>query len=774
MREVEEDSDNTKSNQEEIISEQNRAIIDDELEVIKKHQWNRLVSSSGAESSLNLKELVSGTRQVAASDKSNESKDELGKNPDDNFLTGLAISGGGIRSASFGLGVMQGLNKYGVFKYLDYLSTVSGGGYVGSCYTWLNSKDDYKKEFPFDNIASGGKNDLKTKTLNYFRQHGNFLIPGHFGLNGASILGVLFKNIVYCSILFFFLLVAMVAFTNIALDLFSNSAYSILMEEGEFLPLLYIGSGVTITLVLIAGVFIHFLRSKRKLAFGKQKGSAIVATLYIAFLLMTKLVAMYFLTDYLYPDFNWVNHVNYSIFYGLLLAFFILVVIGITRFSRNLDDEESQLELKGDGMTFCGLVIFSFFATLLILDLNMESISAIGAEYLLVDFIKYMIVSSAIIFLLICMVSAIRGRFYGGNVRINYRRRIFWQSMIGKWITYTVCLVVIWSIYRIEDEVTKAISAGTFSISGLLGVLYQYKISKNSQKDKTPTLTNLRVVLTAALLIIGILMLALMFYRYLDVEFEKLLIVFSDWWYYASDFAVVITALAIFFILGMALDSNRFGLGRMYSDRLSETFLPNLSAILGGIWEPATEARKGYLHKFNSVKDTGPYHILNTNVVLSDSNNSRVRSRGGENFIFSSLYCGSNNLGWHETEQINGGKITLSTVMAISGAALNPNAAVAGQGVTRNRLVSFLLAFFNLRLGYWFKNPTKYSKEKSKRSSPNLIKPGLIQGLLGMNLNEESSYLELTDGGHFDNTGVYELLKRKCKLIILSEAGADP
>src|SRR5437667_7130161 len=47
---------------------------------------------------------------------------------------GLAFSGGGIRSATFHLGVLQMLAEYGLLRQFDYLSTVSGGGYIGS---WL-------------------------------------------------------------------------------------------------------------------------------------------------------------------------------------------------------------------------------------------------------------------------------------------------------------------------------------------------------------------------------------------------------------------------------------------------------------------------------------------------------------------------------------------------------------------------------------------------------------------------------------------------------------
>ncbi len=45
--------------------------------------------------------------------------------------TALCLSGGGIRSAAFCLGVVQGLARLGVLKQFNYLSTVSGGGYIG-------------------------------------------------------------------------------------------------------------------------------------------------------------------------------------------------------------------------------------------------------------------------------------------------------------------------------------------------------------------------------------------------------------------------------------------------------------------------------------------------------------------------------------------------------------------------------------------------------------------------------------------------------------------
>ncbi len=95
-------------------------------------------------------------------------------------LVGLCFSGGGIRSATFNLGLVQSMAKTGVFKLCDYLSTISGGSYIGSCISSLLSREGSKthgKEFPF--YFAGG--DKEKKSVRHLRNHSNFLTP-HMGL----------------------------------------------------------------------------------------------------------------------------------------------------------------------------------------------------------------------------------------------------------------------------------------------------------------------------------------------------------------------------------------------------------------------------------------------------------------------------------------------------------------------------------------------------------------------------------------------------------------
>ena len=64
-------------------------------------------------------------------------------------LAGLALSGGGIRSATFCLGFLQALNDRGALKLFDYLSTVSGGGFIGGWWSaWLTRKQAGDPGFP--------------------------------------------------------------------------------------------------------------------------------------------------------------------------------------------------------------------------------------------------------------------------------------------------------------------------------------------------------------------------------------------------------------------------------------------------------------------------------------------------------------------------------------------------------------------------------------------------------------------------------------------------
>jgi len=124
-----------------------------------------------------------------------ERRAATGSVPPDAPLVGLALSGGGIRSAAFNMGVLQTLSQSGLLARVDYLSSVSGGGYVGSCLTWLRA------HVPASSLQRLGAVPLADGTgtvLDWLRAHGRYLITGK-GLSGwtlgASILSGTLLNL---------------------------------------------------------------------------------------------------------------------------------------------------------------------------------------------------------------------------------------------------------------------------------------------------------------------------------------------------------------------------------------------------------------------------------------------------------------------------------------------------------------------------------------------------------------------------------------------------
>jgi hypothetical protein len=82
------------------------------------------------------------------------------------------------------------------------------------------------------------------------------------------------------------------------------------------------------------------------------------------------------------------------------------------------------------------------------------------------------------------------------------------------------------------------------------------------------------------------------------------------------------------------------------------------------------------------------------------------------------------------------------------------------------------MRLLNIRLGVWVPNPNLV--ESFGRQRPNFLHPGFFGIALSSGLRETSSMLELTDGGHFENLGLYELVRRRVRLIVAIDGAADP
>jgi hypothetical protein len=86
--------------------------------------------------------------------------------------------------------------------------------------------------------------------------------------------------------------------------------------------------------------------------------------------------------------------------------------------------------------------------------------------------------------------------------------------------------------------------------------------------------------------------------------------------------------------------------------------------------------------------------------------------------------------------------------------------------------LSFLLTLFNVRLGWWLGNPGAAGDDTYSLSNPRWSLRPLIAELTG-STNEDHPYVYLSDGGHFENLALYEMVLRRCHYIVLTDAGAD-
>ena len=208
---------------------------------------------------------------------------------------------------------------------------------------------------------------------------------------------------------------------------------------------------------------------------------------------------------------------------------------------------------------------------------------------------------------------------------------------------------------------------------------------------------------------------------------------------------------------------NHISMHRFYRNRLLEAYMPHcVDDELGYPHAEQGDADRCFLHSIQP--SDAPYHIINTHANMTNSSDAKLRNRGGDSFILSRLYCGAESTGYADTGTYLGEKMNLATACAISGAAVTPNVYA-----TRSRPLSALIALLNLRLGYWIRSPRA---KKSLFHRP-LWCVCMLREIFRVGLSEKPNHIHLADGGHLENLGLYELIRRKCRYIIVSDASSD-
>ena len=248
-----------------------------------------------------------------------------------------------------------------------------------------------------------------------------------------------------------------------------------------------------------------------------------------------------------------------------------------------------------------------------------------------------------------------------------------------------------------------------------------------------------------------------------------------------SYYLMVIFAL---FVLGYFANPNALSFHRFYRNQLANAFLSKSgkkqNILLQNLVEEKETKGEEYMY--------APYPLINTCLNLQSSGNKKrkkfkdakadleadgkldqaisfVGAKTNDYFLLSPLFCGSKLTGYVSTsDTYNYRDLTLPAAATISAAAVNP-----GMGVYSNKILSILTTVFNARLGYWILNP-----QRTKLYNSLIWWPRYFVYELLSKIGIDNEMLNISDGGHIENLAIYELLRRRCKLIIAVDAGADP
>jgi hypothetical protein len=245
----------------------------------------------------------------------------------------------------------------------------------------------------------------------------------------------------------------------------------------------------------------------------------------------------------------------------------------------------------------------------------------------------------------------------------------------------------------------------------------------------------------------------------------------------------LLIALAVLFVIGAnaskSINVNRFSIHSLYRNRLVRTFLgATRNPRAANPFTNFDEKDNLEMWKLWATEEVGaqnggqrgwrPFHVINIALNVTASEKRLAwQERKAAPFIVTPLHCGSAVVGFRDTAAY-GNEISLGTAMAISGAAASPN-----QGYNSSAPIAFLMALLNVRLGWWLGNPGSAGNRSFADEGPRTAARSLLAELMGMT-REDQEYVYLSDGGHFENLGIYEMVRRRCKLIVVSDAGCDP
>jgi hypothetical protein len=685
----------------------------------------------------------------------------------------LCLSGGGIRSAAFSLGVLQALAQQGLLTSFDYLSTVSGGGYAGG---WLAAM---LRAHDGDAIKVQGllKADEPPPELRALRGYTNFLSP-HPGISSPDTwAGIVLwvRNVLVNWLIFFPALFALALLPVAYADILAALSGGWWSWPLLLLALFCLGAGVYNGAVhLPSHAFPEAAERGSRTAFVPKR----VVWPLIAWAALVPMVAAPWLRPVM-PG---------NAILGDVIPVLGFVVMELAYVLAALHEAGEDRTLFWHNFGWWTLASLCATAMLwLALDFG------IGLSFELIAVLGPLAVTLAHLVQSLIYV-ALRSEAFRGDLDREWLARLNGEKVLPAllWAIFAaVCLLLPCLVL----DHTSSFTAFLVSAFGLLtgpAAAYLGKISRDvsregsSDKGRSGFALPLNILLAIAAAIFAVLLFLLL--ARLGTTLAR-----HHW---LADLVIIAIAALLAAGLGKRINVNRFSMHAVYRSRLVRGFLGSArkQRTPDGFTDidPRDNPRMADLAAHSGARRV-LFPVVNLTLNLTAVRNTAWTERKGESFTVTP--CASGAAFLHKSEDVAAGLpargayvrtalyagnereigrhdpangVTLGTALTLSGAAASPS-----MGYHSSPGAAFLMTLFNVRLGAWLPNPATASTQELARAKPPNALFTLGRELLGLS-DDRTDAVYLSDGGHFENLGIYEMVRRRCRRIVVVDAGADP
>jgi hypothetical protein len=758
-----------------------------------------------------------------------------------NGQSALCLSGGGIRSAAFSLGALQGLARHKLLSQFDYLSTVSGGGYTGA---WLTAWAHHHalQGDAAELGATAGFEDVEALLASrpehapteigpfrWLRRNQRFLNPrsGFLSADLWATLALFLRDLLLNWLVYFPAIAALMLTPRLVeagLILWTVIAY----DGGSSFGWAIVGSlhGFSSDIVrpswpgfadLTGAVLVLFGMSVAGFYRTSTKRPGLNDARFILWVLLPiisgALVLVAFNSAILAAGAAPDTTLRNEWWIGVPFAFVAGRIIGaMVKMMVQGPPISWSKSLTGFGLELCCLSIGGFvtgaviFVGLLLHSQYSHCISSLGdfvvlgVPYLLIAFVLGQIA-----------YAGLSNRFAFGHRDREWQARASGFYLLASVVWVLISGLVIYGQplqQRLLSVLVVSGTAGTFTLAVATSTFSKATAAFAAARERIPlrfliqvgafvfvcggaiTLTaatqyliqhigGLDIEATASLLSTAVRIAALPHKDFSAAPVQPAAAFFGT---------ILLWTCGLFltsFVLSLIIDVNAFSLHALYRNRLVRTFLGatnpkpernpfdgfsgNDDLYLDVLWSKVAGSSASARPQPEPPaapqrRREGPFPVINIALNLVGAKDNAWQERKAAPFVATPLHVGADVVGYIRHDRSAKRRyLSLGTAMAISGAAASPN-----WGYHSSPLVGFLMMLFNIRLGWWLENPKRARTGHNPFRSFRLF----VQEALGRT-SADDAYVYLSDGGHFDNLGIYEMLRRRCRLILAVDATQD-